>query len=206
MMKKKYFMICGPAASGKTTLIKGLNNKLLGSVIYKPAQAYIDLAKEYQIPIEDAFFNITKKEAYDYFCKMCNKQTITIGDQHLAIQPQKDSLLAFGALPLDYIEEPYTCAVDEKLFDLLSENEIEPFLFLLTASPELLFERACERNRKNGMLVRNKNLTDVVNEVNAEIYYFNELVQKLKLKNSMIDINRKTKEEVLDDVIQRIIE
>ena len=85
-----FVMVSGPAASGKSTLADRMVS-ILPAHFYKPSKAYIDLAKAKGIPIDKAFQDVRGNEAIDYFCKICKEHPITIGDQHLSIQPIKDT-------------------------------------------------------------------------------------------------------------------
>lgn len=202
-MNNNFIMISGPAASGKSTLVYKMKDTLNGFV-YKPSMAYVELAKNKGIPIDRAFFEITRDMATDYFCEICNQHKIIIGDQHLAMQHYKDSMLASHNFNIVFPEEPYISTIDYSLFSKLAENEIETLLIYLKASPEVLFERAYQRHLNDGTLIRNKTLKEVIEEVEAEYYYFNELIYKTGISNYVIDTDNKDSEEVLDNALRKV--
>ena len=123
-MNNNFIMISGPAASGKSTLVYKMKDALNGFV-FKPSLAYVELAKNNGIPIDRAFFDITRDMATDYFCEICNQHEIVIGDQHLAMQHYKDSMLASCNFDTIFPDEPYISTIDYNLFDKLSENQIK---------------------------------------------------------------------------------
>lgn len=203
MNNNNFIMISGPAASGKSTLVYKMKDALNGFV-FKPSLAYVELAKNNGISIDRAFFDITRDMATDYFCEICNQHEIVIGDQHLAMQHYKDSMLASRNFDTIFPEEPYISTIDYNLFDKLSENQIKTLLIYLKTSPEILFERAYQRYLNDGTLIRNKTLKEVIEEVEAEYYYFNELIHKTGIENYVIDTDNKSSEEVLGNALRKV--
>lgn len=201
-MNNKFIMISGPAASGKSTLVTKMNDELSG-FIFKPSQSYIEIAKRKRIPIDRAFFDIQRNVANEFFCENCKQNNIVIGDQHLSMQHYKDSKLASGE-DIVFPDEPYISTIDYSLFEKLSNNQIQTILIYLQASPALLFERAYQRHINLGTVMRNKNLKEVEDEVAAEYYYFNELINNTGIDNFVIDTNNKDKGEVLCDALQKV--
>lgn len=197
-------MVSGPAASGKTTLAEKMKIALPAH-FYKPSKAYIDLAKAKGIPVKNAFQDITSEEAENYFCKVCKEHGITIGDQHLSIQPIKDTAIAVGDIDTGFPNEPYVTAINYSLFDKLNDNEIRTLLIYLKASAETLYERAYQRNQITGMYIRNKTLSEVEEEVAAEEYYFKEIVSRTGIYNHVIDTTILNSEEVLDNALKRVL-
>lgn len=203
MKDNNFIMISGPAASGKSTLVYKMKKELSG-FIFKPSLAYIELAKNNGIPIDRAFFDITRDMATDYFCEICNQHELVIGDQHLAMQHYKDSMLASCNSDMIFPEEPYISTIDYNLFDKLSNNQIKTLLIYLKASPEILFERAYQRHINDGTPIRNKTLKEVIEEVEAEYYYFNELIHKTGIDNYIIATDNKNPEEVLGNALRKV--
>lgn len=199
-----FVMVSGPAASGKTTLAEKMEIALPAH-FYKPSRAYIDLAKAKDIPIENAFQDVAVEEAEAYFCKVCKEHEITVGDQHLSIQPIKDTAIAVGNVDINFSSEPYVSAINYSLFDKLNANEIRTLLIYLKASAETLYERAHQRNKETGMFIRNKSLAEVEEEVAAEEYYFNELAKRVGIYNQVIDTTNLSSEEVLDSALKRVL-
>jgi len=204
-MEHIYVMVTGPAASGKSTLC----NKLcvnLPAFFYKPADAYFALAKIHNIPRERVFYDVDLEELANHFSNTCLQHDIAIGDQHLAIQHNRDSALAVEEDKKIDLAEPFVSAVDYNLFDVMQEKEIKPIIIYLTADPNLLYERAYNRNLEIGHVLRNKSLEDVKNEIEAEDYFYHELINKkeldsIKLNTSTNDINtvyEKAKSKVLE--------
>lgn len=202
-MDNNFIMISGPAASGKSTLVYKMKDALNGFV-FKPSLAYVELAKNNGIPIDRAFFDITRDMATDYFCEICNRHKMVIGDQHLAMQHYKDSMLASGNFDAVFPDEPYISTIDYNLFDKLSKNQIKTLLIYLKASPKILLERAYQRHLNDGTLIRNKTLQEVVEEVEAEYYYFNELIHKTGIENYVVDTDNKNSKEVLGNALQKV--
>lgn len=202
-MNNNFIMISGPAASGKSTLVYKMKDALDGFV-FKPSSAYIELAKINGISIDKAFFDITRDMASDYFSEICKQHKIVIGDQHLAMQHYKDSMLASRNFDTIFPEEPYISTIDYNLFDKLSNKQIKTLLIYLKASPEVLFERAYQRHLNDGTLIRNKTLKDVVEEVEAEYYYFNQLIDKTGIENYVIDTDNRSSDEVLGNALQKV--
>ncbi len=203
-MSNIFVMVSGPAASGKSTLVE----KMVGALpayFYKPSKAYFDLAKAKGIPDEKSFQEITTTEAENYFCGVCKNHDITIGDQHLSIQPMKDTSIALGKASIEFPNEPYVSAINYSLFDRLNENEVRTLLIYLKASAEILYERAYQRNLETGMFIRNKNLSEVKEEVEAEEYYYNELINRLNISSHIIDTGSLNSEEVLSNAVKRVL-
>lgn len=200
----KFIMVSGPAACGKSTLVRTLNNTFDG-YMYSPSKAYIDLSIARGIPVKGAFDNIAQSEAEDYFCQICTEHLYVIGDQHLSIQPNKDSAIASGNPSLVFTEENYVSALDYNLFYKLSNRDIQTFIIYLSASPEVLFERAYSRYLKEKIFIRNKSVDDVIKEVEAENYFFKQLVDKTGLENIKINTDNLTPEEVKDIAVQKIL-
>ena len=113
MNKNLFVMVTGPAASGKSTLCDNLCVRL-PAFFYKPSKAYFDLAKEKNIPQDRAFSDISADEIYSYLCKVYLQHEIVVGDQHLSIQPMRDSAFAINkTIDVDY-NEPYVSALNYK--------------------------------------------------------------------------------------------
>ena len=163
------------------------------------------LVQKFNIKRSDrAFFDIIRDMAADYFCEICNQHEIVIGDQHLAMQHYKDSMLASRNFDTVFPDEPYISTIDYNLFDKLSENQIKTLLIYLKASPEILLERAYQRHLNDGTLIRNKTLQEVIEEVEAEYYYFNDLIHKTGIENYVIDTDNKSSEEVLGNALRKV--
>lgn len=205
MEKKSIFvMVSGPAASGKSTLVENMSTEL-SAHIYKPSMSYIDLASKKGIEVSRAFYDIDIQEAENYFCKVCGNHEITVGDQHLAIQHFKDSSIASSNPNIKFPDEPYVSAINYDLFETLMENEIYTLLIYLKASPEVLYERAYQRFLQNGMFIRNKTLNEVIEEVNAEDYYFNELINKVNISSHTINTDNIDSKSVLDIAMKKTL-
>lgn len=194
-MSKLYVMVTGPAASGKSELCKAVSNNM-SAQFYKPTYAYFELAKKYNIPNDRVFFDVQSDEATNHFCNICKAHELVIGDQHLAIQHKRDSALATNQLIDIDPNEPYISAVDYTLFDKLSEAEVKTLLIYLKANPEILYERAYRRYLETGAPLRNRNVQEVIDEVNAEEYYFQELISQKNLDNYIINTDNLTRENV----------
>ena len=199
-----FIMVSGPAACGKSTLVTGLS-KSLPAYIYKPSKSFIELALERNIPIDRAFYDINRNDAENHFCEKCREKKVIVGDQHLSIQHYKDSLIASGNPTTEFPDEPYVSAIDYDIFKKLYENDIQTLLIYLKASPEILYERAYKRFLEQGTYIRNKNMKDVIEEVNAEEYYFNELVSQINIESHIINTDEKESKEVLEDALQKTL-
>lgn len=203
-MANIFVMVSGPAASGKSTLVEKMVCAL-PAYFYKPSRAYFDLAKAKRIPEEKSFQEITTIEAENYFCEVCKSHDIIIGDQHLSIQPIKDTAIALGNTNIEFSVEPYVSAINYGLFDRLNKNDIRTLLIYLKASAEMLYERAYQRNLETGMFIRNKNLSEVREEVKAEEHYYNELISRVNISSHVIDTDRLSPEEVLNNTVKRVL-
>lgn len=200
-----FVMVSGPAASGKTTLIQKMG-VCLPMYFYKPSNAYFDIAKQRRIDVSLAFDKIMEEDAQNYFCNICKAHEITIGDQHLAIQPNKDSAIASGRIVDGMFEnEPYAPGINYSLFEKLSESDIKTLLIYLKASPEVLFERAYQRNLDTGMYIRNKTLREVEDEVAAEWYYYNGLMKQVDIESLVMDTDALSREDVLRNSMEKTL-
>lgn len=123
----------------------------------------------------------------------------------MAIQHNKDSKIASSDPNTIFPDEPYVSAIDYDLFDKLNENEIRTLLIYLKASPEVLYERAYRRFLEKGTFIRNKYLNEVIDEVNAENYYFEELINKTSIESHIIDTDNKKADEVLDNALRKTL-
>lgn len=204
-MSKTYVMVTGPAASGKSELCKAVSTNL-DARFYKPAYAYFELAKKYNIPNERVFFDVNPDEAMTHFCNVCKTHELVIGDQHLAIQHERDSALATNQITEIDASEPYVSAIDYSLFDKLSDAEVKTLLIYLKANPEILYERAYKRYLETGAPLRNRNLQEVIDEVHAEEFYFNELIIRKNLENYVINTDNLTQENVYTYTKKHILE
>ena len=203
-MNHIYVMVTGPSAAGKTTLCKKMCSGM-NAYFYKPADAYFDLARIHNIPKERVFYDTNLEELAIHFSNVCAKHEIATGDQHLAIQHNRDSSFAvLGEKKFD-IQEPFVAAMDYGFFDTMKDKGIKPIIIHLTANPELLYERAYKRNIIDGQMLRNINLEDVINEVNAEEYYYNDLIAKKNLDNLMIDTTDDSIENIYSKVKQKVL-
>lgn len=194
-----YIMITGPAAVGKSTLCTQLSNEL-PAFFYKPAMAYFDLSKLNNIPQEKMFSLIDSKVAIEYFCEICKKYDTIVGDQHLAIQPKKDSALAAGKSIESFLHEPFVSAIDYNIFNKMYESSILPIMIYLKANPEILFERAYRRNVETGFPIRNKTLNDVIEEVMAEEYYYDELIKATNIDSVIFDTSKISTDTICGEV------
>lgn len=199
-----FIMVSGPAACGKSTLVNGIS-KSMKAHIFQPSKSFIELAKEKNISIDRAFYDITREDAENHFCQKCKEHKIIVGDQHLAIQHHKDSKIASSEPNVVFPDEPYVSAINYELFEKLSNHEIHTLLIYLKASPEILYERAYKRYLSSGMYMRNKNIKEVIDEVKAEEYYFNELINKINIDSHVINTDYKEPNEVLDNALQKTL-
>lgn len=204
-MDKTYVMITGPAASGKTTLCKMMCDTIPAH-FYKPTLAYFELAQKYNIPKDRIFTDVSEENAIKHFCDICVNHELTIGDQHLAIQPKKDTAIATNQLLEIDPNEPYVSAINYSMFDKLSDQGIKTILIYLKAHPEILYERAYKRNIETGFVLRNKNLQEVIDEIKAEEHFFHELINTKRLDNLIIDTDTLTKENIYLKAKRKILE
>ena len=198
-------LISGPAASGKTTVVKKLV-AYYKAKMKKPADCYIDIAKERGMPIEKAFTDIKREEAEDRFCKICKENPMVIGDQHLAIQFKRDSMMAVSNEINDDKEEEYTPAISTEFIEKLKKSGVNIFILLLYASPEVLLERAKQRYKDIGHTVRNQSIEEVKREVEAERKFFAMLMRENNLEGCEIRTDTKTEQEVYLDALRKTVE
>lgn len=195
-------LISGPAASGKTTLKMKLLDHF-NAYSFRPSDAYIILAKQRNICVEQAFSAISRYEAETYFCNLCKEYTWVIGDQHLAIQFTRDSQIAVSFRDTCEINEEYSRAVSKDLIMRLKNDGVNILILLLKASPIELLKRARNRFREIGHIVRNMTEDDVNAEVEAEISFFNELVIETGIDHFVIDTTSKSDQEVYAYALQK---
>lgn len=205
MKNNNLIMISGPAASGKTTLIKEIE-KHYNAKYYRPVDSYFELAKQRNIPIEQTFSVIERDEAEAYYCNVCQKQSLVIGDQHLAIQFHRDSQMAVDNSINDDIEEDYSQAVSAEFINNLENNNISVLIILLKADPHVLFERTRNRYFEIGHTMRNKTEGEVEKELKAELSYFEKIVKDTRVGNVVIDTTNKDRTEVFLEALKAIKE
>ena len=203
-MESVYIMVTGPAASGKSTLCSKMCIEL-PAFFYKPANAYFELAKKYGIPKERIFYDVNPAEVSKYFCDICKKHDIVVGDQHLAIQHKKDSALALNKIIDIDPNEPFVSAVDYSLFDKMADAHIKTIIVYLKANPEILYERAYRRSIETGAVMRNRCLQEVIDEINAEEYFFQELINIKKIENFIINTDVYNVDKAFHYVKSRIL-
>lgn len=207
-MNNNYLIIvAGPAASGKSTLIPKLSSTL-AAFEYKPSKAYLDLAVEQGLSVEQAFSLVKRNDAEDYFKNICKNHRVIIGDQHLAIQYNKDSNLAIaiesGSEAPDTPDEEYVPALSAEFIESLLKNGIEVMLLLITAGAETLYQRANFRVDQTGQPLRNKSLAAVIKEREAEHYFFDLLVEETHIPSCVIDTSNMSQSEVYHEALNEI--
>lgn len=205
MKNNKLIMISGPAASGKTTLIKMLED-YFEAKYFRPVDSYFEISKQRSIPVECAFSVVNRDEAEEYFCNVCKNNPWVIGDQHLAIQFHRDSQMAVDNSINDDIEEDYSQAVSAEFINNLENNNISVLIILLKADPHILFERARNRYFEIGHTMRNKTEGEVEKELKAELSYFEQIVKDTGVGNVVIDTTNKDRTEVFLEALKAIKE
>lgn len=203
-MENVYMMVTGPSASGKSTLCSKLCTEL-PAFFYKPSIAYFELAKKYGIPKERIFYDVNPVEVLTYFCDVCKQHDIVVGDQHLAIQHKKDSALALNKLLDTDPNEPFVSAIDYSLFDKMADINIKTIIIYLKANAEVLYDRAYRRSIETGAVMRNRCLQEVRDEINAEEYFFHELINAKKIDNFIIDTDVYDADKVYHYVKSRVL-
>lgn len=202
-MKNNLIIISGPAASGKTTLIKELS-KLYNAKYFRPSDSYLELAKQKKIPLVSAFYKITRDEAEMYFCHVCKQHSWVIGDQHLAIQFARDSQMATSNIVVEDNGEEYSPSISTAFIDNLRKDGINVLLILLKADPQILFERANRRFSEIGHPIRNKSAKEVKKEIEAELYYFDQLTRETGVENLVIDTSSSSEHEIFIRALEKI--
>lgn len=205
MKNNNLIMICGPAASGKTTLIKMLED-YFEAKYFRPVDSYFEISKQRSIPIERAFSVVNRNEAEEFFCNVCKNNPWVIGDQHLAIQFHRDSQMAVDNSINDDIKEEYSQAVSADFIKNLEYNNISVFIILLMADPHVLFERAQKRYYEIGHVMRNKTEEEVEKELKAELSYFEQIIKDTGVDNVVIDTTNKDRKEVILEALKAIKE
>ncbi len=203
--KHNLIIVSGPAASGKTTLIEELMNYYMAH-FSKPSECYLTLARERNIPMQSAFSEVSREDAEELYCSICKSHRWVIGDQHLAIQFQRDSGMAVSNKIDSNVNEEYVPAISKEFIEKLKANGVDVFLILLDGEPEVLLKRAIRREQKTGHTVRNKTVEEMTREVEAERKIFDKLVAETQIPNCAIDVTNRSKQEVYLYAIQRIHE
>ena len=196
-------IICGPAATGKTTVVEKLLNKYNGFYM-RPCDSYFKLGKERNIPKNQVFSKISDEEAGKEYCKICKEHELIICDQHMAIQFLKDSKIASGDFS-DLIDtEEYTESISKEFIQPLLNSDIKIFMICLYADPKVLESRALYRNKKTNFIVRNTSLDMVKKELKNEMFYYKQFLSNYSIEGTYVDTTSLTEDEVLENVIQEI--
>lgn len=203
--KNNLIIVSGPAASGKTTLVKQLENCYM-AYFAKPSECYLEIARRRGIPAEHAFSEVSREDAEELYCQICKSHRWVIGDQHLAIQYHRDSAMAVTNEIDSNAMEEYVPAISKDFIEKLKKAGINPFVILLEGKPEVLLERAIRREKKIGHTVRNKSIEEVTREVEAERRCFDQLVRETQIPNIAIDVTNRSQQEVYLYALQRIHE
>lgn len=202
-MSNRYILVTGPAASGKSTLVSSICEDS-NYYFYKPSQAYIDVAREKEIPKSRIFYDVKQLDVTHKLIEICQEHYTVIGDQHLSIQHKRDSAIAIGDYTNIDINEPYVSALDYNLIEEVLKQDVSIQLIYLKATARKLYQRAYQRYIETGFVLRNKTIEEVQTEIEAEEYYFNELRKLFNLQNYIIDTNDKSKEEIKRLTLKRI--
>ena len=206
-MKNSLILVCGAAATGKSTLVNEILKMFPDAYNCRPSDVYLKLAKERNIPMKDAFSEIDDKEAALVLSKLCEKYGVVIGDHHMAIQYEKDSLMAAGDFSkVCDQDETYVPSLSDEYMRELVNSELGVFLILLTGDAEVIYERAKSRYSKVGQYIRNSGVEDTRKELVAEETFFNDFLEKYKIDGCVIDVTVKSKEEVSADALRQIDE
>ena len=198
-------MVCGPAATGKSTLVNGLISYYDG-YYYRPCNSFFDLADEKGLLKEQAFELIDDIDAGIRFEKVCANNKTVVFDQHAAIQYKKDSTLACDIFNYENMDEPYQASLTSDFFKPILSKEYVIISILLFANSNILFNRALNRNKITGQFIRNPVIGNVNTELENEIYFYNQMVNNFNFKSIEVDTSSLSESEVLEIVIQRINE
>ncbi len=204
MPNNRFILVTGPAASGKTTLVSNICEDP-NYFFYKPSQAYIDIAKKKNISRDRMFYDIKQTDIIKKVIEVCKDYYTVIGDQHLSIQHKRDSKIATGVYDDIDINEPYVAALNYDLINELLKKDIKILIIYLRATAKNLYQRAYQRHIDTGFVLRNKTVEEVQAEVQAEEYFFNELIKLFNLQNYIIDTNNHSKEDIKKLSLQRIM-
>jgi len=201
----KLIIIAGPAGTGKSTIIKNLTDRY-NFIYYRPCDVYLDNAKKMGIPISNAFEALSDEKAGSIYANICLNNELVICDQHLAIQYKKDSQLASSIVNITNEDEKYVESLNCDFMNNLINDDLDILVICLYADKEHLYNRMINRNNDNGQLVRNNDINACGKELEAELYFFEKLINDYNILGVKIDTSNLSMEEVLDYVIQSINE
>lgn len=155
---KTLILVGGASASGKSTLVKGLNNSIEKSIAYRRVQAFFDCAEHRGVPKEDVFNEINSTDADDWFLNVCCDNVCVISDIHYALQMDR----TFKTDNSDAnIYQEYVPTISESLINKLLENRIRVIAIHITCAPVVTYQRAINRNQSGERELRAVSLEDV---------------------------------------------
>ena len=161
----KLVLVGGPSASGKSTFVKGLNNKYEDSLAYRRVQAFFDIAELKNIPDDQVFKKVLSRDADNWFIEVCKKHVFVISDVHYALQMSRTFKTDnTGA----NIYQEYVPTISPYLIANLLKSDIDIIAAYLHCPPEVLYERAIRRNKEGQRELRATSIEDVVLQSAAE--------------------------------------
>jgi len=191
MNTKRIVFVGGSASVGKTSLIN--NIKQVGTVIaMEKSDIYKEIGKQRNIGIEELFSKITEEDYVNYIAEILNTTDTLILGLHYAFQPQKDTQLFLG-ISQGTECEPYKCSISEDMLELFKSRGISLISAILIAKPDILLNRAINRNKLTGQPIRNTVLEDTIRELDTEHRFFEQISIRSEA-NFVIEVDNKTKE------------
>ncbi len=187
----------GASATGKSTFVKELQNRLNNSIVYRRVQSFYDIAKERNIPTDMIFKKVTSEEVDDYFLTVCNTNDFVISDVHYAIQMDRDNK-QFDDIN---IYQEYVPTISESLIGKLQEEEIKIIALYLYCTPKICFDRAIKRFNNHERELRAKSIDDVELEISAEKNQWDMLMKNKKIVGMSINTKIATPEQLTQQFI-----
>lgn len=180
-------LIGGACASGKTTLVRKLQEDLK-IACFRPREAIMETAKSLGILEENSFKPdaLLRTKAWLYYVEQININRVVIADNHFATQPDIDSNRYFGKEFKEDKKNPelYVPTRDEFFFEFLLSNKMEISLILLEVDISVLFRRRLARDIRRA---RSYEEWSIKLEAAAEKKFFSYFAQKYQLKSLVVN-------------------
>lgn len=193
----KLIFIGGPTASGKTTLVKKLDDFIDNAISYRRVQGFFDIARQKNIDKNDIYKSISSEEVDDYFINICKNHEIVISDVHYAVQLNRSESESID------INEKYVPTLSDLLIKRLKENNIEITVVYIDCPAEECYKRQINRFKETQKKVRNISIRD------TEIENLSEKREFLHLSNFcdkilVLDSNTMTTADMINEIITNV--
>lgn len=198
MNTKRIVIVGGAASVGKTSLINNLK-QLENVVALEKSEIYKHIAKQRNIGMEDLFSKISEEDFVNGIVEILKFVDTLVLGLHYAFQPRKDTLLFLGITQSSETES-YECSISEEFVERMNSHGISLITSILTAKPDILLNRAINRNKITGQPIRNFILEDTIKEIEAERQFFEQVSLKSQM-SFFVDVDGKSKSVVCEEFL-----